>query len=312
MGRPDAWTLAQLRDIPLREAVAWVTPSARAMVLCTFPGLTLSSPGATLHEGVDTLVVFGGGALMDRAKLLRRERSDRLRLIVVPSIWGSGSEVSRIAVQDSRTPGAGKVVAVDAELLPDVRVEWPELVACVPAARACHASGDVWAHALEALVSPIADDDVRRDAGALVKRMLAMPLAHHADWMECSRQACELQARSSVGLAHGLAHALEGSLRTAEPQNAWGHARLCSLFLWPVLRLNDDASPKWRSHLALAELDAAAVLERARELFSPEDYRRIMPTLVSEWARVLRDPCTRTNVSVVRPRSLDYLRALAS
>jgi len=316
------WTLAELRSAALHRAVAWVTPAARATVARELEGLGLhlATPAVFVRdaidlgvvESVDTLVVVGGGALMDRAKLLRRARAGSLRLIVVPSIWGSGAEVSRVAVQGpvEGQPGEGKRIIVDPALVPDVRVEWPELVARVPQERARLASGDAWAHVLEALVSPLAAEDVRRDAAALVQRMLAMPLTQHADWMECSRRACELQARSSVGLVHGIAHTLEAPLRSREPGEGWGHARLCSLFLWPVLRLNQQASQKWQSHVDAAELESSALLERARELFSVEDYRRTLPVLVAEWSRVVRDPCARTNVSVVRPQSLEWFRTL--
>src|SRR5688572_18872512 len=113
MARPEVWTLAQLRDAPLGRSAAWITPAARAMVARDLPALSPSAGGV---DDLDTLIVVGGGALMDRAKLVRRS----FRLIVVPSIWGSGAEVSPVAV------GEDKHATVDPQLLPDVRVDWPE------------------------------------------------------------------------------------------------------------------------------------------------------------------------------------------
>ncbi len=303
MERPVVWSMAELEAASLPAPRLWATASARALAESRLR-LTASpaQPGAL--AAVSTLLVIGGGKLIDEGKAARRRHAPGLRLVVVPSIWGSGAESSPIVVLDR---DGGKRIDRDPENLPDVRVDWPELVAQVPAERARAASGDVWAHALEAFTSPLADEAARAEAAALIGRLLALPLGYHPDWMEHSRAACRLQARTSVGLVHGIAHTLEGPLHAAEP--GFGHARLCALYLWPVLSFCRQASPKWSAHFEDHGVDADAVLARVRELFSQADYRRLLPVLATSWARVLRDPCTRTNVSMVRPRALGWFEA---
>ena len=53
-------------------------------------------------EDLDTLIVIGGGTLMDEAKIWRAHNAPGIRLIVIPSLWGSGAEVSPVAVLNRR------------------------------------------------------------------------------------------------------------------------------------------------------------------------------------------------------------------
>jgi alcohol dehydrogenase class IV len=249
------------------------------------------------------LVVIGGGALLDEAKYWRAEQRPALRLIAIPSIWGSGAEASPVVALNR---SGRKRIFIGPRFLPDARAVWPELAVSIAPARARTACGDVWAHALEGFLSPLAGDALRAELAELMAQLLALPLANDPAWFEPSGRAAAGQARSSVGLAHGIAHALEGFLRTGFPGEEWGHARLCSLFLWPVMRFNAQASPKLQSLAAKHGLDIPGIMAVARDLFDEDAFGRATPLLKEHWPEVLRDPCSRTNSALVRPESLDY------
>src|SRR5262249_30989246 len=160
----------------------------------------------------------------------------------------------------------------------------------VPRRLVRYACGDTWAHALEGFLSPLAGDALRQEIAALVTELLALPFEADARWFEASAHASAAQARSSVGLVHGLAHVLEPSLGTSQPEANWGHARLCSSFLWPVLCLDQTGSGKARDLAERYGLDLAQAMSRARALFDQSDYDGALPVLQSQWTSILRDP----------------------
>jgi alcohol dehydrogenase class IV len=178
-------------------------------------------------------------------------------------------------------------------------VVWPELAATIPAERARMACGDVWAHALEGFLSPLAKPELRRELAGLLQEMLRLPLGNDPAWFDVSAQACAAQARSSVGLVHGIAH-------TLEEKGPWGHAQLCATYLLPVMRFNLEVSAKPQALLAEFAIDRDAVLRALSALHDPETYRRSLPVLSENWKSVLRDPSTRTNCALVRPQHLDF------
>jgi alcohol dehydrogenase class IV len=293
-------------DLP--DAVLWSTPSVRARSESALPYPT-REPLAALEPATRTLVVVGGGTLMDAAKVFRHEQAPSVSLVAIPSIWGSGAEASPVAIE-TRADGR-KVIRMGPEYLPDVRVQWPELADSLPPRLARHACGDAWSHALEGLLSPLASEELRADIGNVLSAMLDLPIGADPRWFEASAEACRLQAQSSVGLVHGIAHTLEGPLRAADPDFGWGHAALCSTFLWPVFSLGRSISDRARERLASAGIDADRVSNVARELFEEDAYDRALPLLIAHWPGVLKDPCTRTNGTLVRPSHLEYFQSRA-
>jgi hypothetical protein len=81
---------------------------------------------------------------------------------------------------------------------------------------------------------------------------------------------------------------------------------LCSLFLWPVMRFNAQASTKLQDLSNKHGLDLPRVLEVARALFDEDAFRRTLPALKEHWMTILRDPCSRTNSALARPDSLAF------
>jgi len=273
----------------------WASPSVADRVRVYARGWTFGAVGEPL--ACDTLVAVGGGTLIDEAKVACRAGMP-IRLVAIASLWGSGAESSKVVVlsRDGK-----KDIRVDPLWLPDVIVTWPELGATVDAERARRACGDVWSHALEGLLSPLATPTLRREIGTIVTRLLEMPLAYDPEWFDLSARACAAQAQASVGLVHGIAHTLEG-VPGAPPA---GHAALCATFLAPVLEWNRRGAA-WRDRLAECDLSEEPILAVSARLHEPRLYAAFLPLLEREWRAVLRDPSTRTNGTLVRPEALSH------
>lgn len=300
--RPEVWTPEQLAGASVGKALLWGS-AERVRAVAKWLDVPVLDSLADVPAHLDTLVVVGGGTRIDEAKIWRHEQRPGVRLVAVPSLWGSGAEASPVAVLSR---DGEKDILMGDEFLPDVRCVVPELADTVPADTARHACGDAWSHAIEGFLSPLASDALRRELASLMQEMLELPLGRHAGWFEASARACEGQARSSVGLVHGIAHSLEGPLRQDQSHAEWGHARLCALYLFPVMCFNRQASDKFDVLTGAHGLDADALLRSIRRLFDEDDYSNALPMLQQHWKRVLRDQCSRTNSALVRPQSLSF------
>lgn len=303
---PPRWTLPELRERAGAGAVVWAGArgAAFAAKALPFPVVPMDAP---LNADVDTIVAIGGGAFLDAAKLRAWRMESRRRVVAVPTLWGSGAEASPIAIE--RAAGARQVV-VDDGLVPRAVVYVAEFLQSVDAQRALSACADAWVHAVEGFASPLANDDARGDTAELMARMLHLPLGVDVEWFECSAMACVAQARASVGLVHGMAHALEDALLLAG-RTEWHHARLVRAFFAPVLFLN-RRSPSWAARFAHHGVDLGAVESVAQELFVKDDYAALVPEVAAAWGRILRDPATRTNAVLLRAGDLAHFEQWGS
>jgi alcohol dehydrogenase class IV len=299
MREQQVWSREELGQAKLGRTALWSLPSHRSLLEQTITGDFLDA-GAELPERIETFVVVGGGTLIDQAKRLRRDRYPQCRLIAIPTLWGSGAECSPIAV---RTVPEGKDIQIGDELLPDIRVEWPELGASVPPQLATWACGDAWSHAYEAFVSPLAGEEIRSAMAAVMNRMAQLPLAYDPRWFGLSVEACLGQARSSVGLVHGFAHVLEARLGPA-----WSHARLCAVFLLPVIKFNLAHSQKLTEYATRFGADAQTVIAAAEQLFERDGYAEAVRAVPDCWTSIARDRCSRTNHVLVRASSLEFFQ----
>lgn len=290
---PPVQSLAEtVERLGSASIAVWCTPSVAERLRALVPWTVLTETPSL--DGVEWLLAVGGGKLIDEAKVLRAEHP-QVKLAALPTLWGSGAEASPIAVlnRDGR-----KVIRMGAELVPDVIVSHPEFAKTLPAELIKQACGDAWSHALEGFLSPLGTDETRADLAAVMKRMRQQPIGYADAWFELSALACAGQSKASVGLVHGIAHTLEGFL-------GWGHAKLCSVFLLPVMSFNQTRSPKW-PFLAEHGLDAEIVLSVLRQLFDANLYAEALPVLKEHWMKVLRDPCSRTNSALVRPADIEF------
>ena len=207
MTEPVEMSLEQLCELPGESTELWVDPAVRQKVQETLPFRL--GEATKILENSKRVVAVGGGTLLDTAKAWRADLSPATGLIAVPSIWGSGAEVSPVVVANA---DGKKAIRMDESFLPDYVAYWPELADDIPDHLARTACGDCWSHALEGFLSPLAGDDLRKSIAALMSRMLDAPLGKSPEWFRLSSEACAAQARSSVGLVHGIAHTLEGTL----------------------------------------------------------------------------------------------------
>lgn len=304
MNKPEVWPLENLRSFPFGKAAAWTLDLLREKVTGHFL-LEPIAENDTPTPALDSLLVVGGGELMDRAKYWRAMQSPSTRLIVIPSIWGSGAENSRIAVLNQE---GKKTIFVGAEYLPDIRAVWPELVETVPYQFVANACGDVWAHALEGFLSPVGSDASRSELAEVIKGISDLPIGKDAAWFEFGARACAGQAASSVGLVHGIAHTLEGPLRAEYPDQNMGHAKLCSIFLWPVFSLNMKHSDKLHEQFQIAGIDEKRVTDILKSFYDEAVYRKLLPALEEHWRLILRDPSSRTNSVLVRPGYIEHFK----
>ena len=302
---PPIWSLDQLRERATGRVVVWATPSVRERLATHLPW-PIAETTQAVPDTADWLVTVGGGGLIDEAKAAR-ERRPGLKLVAIPSIWGSGAEASPIIVLSC---AGRKDIRVNPAALPDAIVYWPELAKSVPPEQQRAACGDCWAHALEGFLSPLASPELRNELSQVIRRLLTLPLSFDPQWFELSALACAGQSQAGVGLVHGVAHTLEAPLRRQQPERKWHHARLCSTFLEPVMRLNQAASGKWSHLLAEYGLPENEIWISLRALFEPDFYRNALPVLRQEWRAVLRDPCSRTNSVLVRPDWLERFENL--
>jgi alcohol dehydrogenase class IV len=283
----------------------YASPSVRDRVAARI-GLPLIDAPDGLPVDAETLLVVGGGTAIDRAKHFRMTHRPALRLIAIPSLWGSGAEVSPIAVLNC----GKKDIYFSDDLVPDRYVVWSELAQSGPPDLLRFACGDVWAHAFEAFCSPLATEAIRAQAAELMSEIATYPLGFAARWFDASATACLLQARSSVGLIHGFAHILEPLYRAADPGGNWGHAKLCSTFLLPVLSFNLSRSPKLQTLAALHGLNLRAIRTVGQMLFSESDYLAAMAVAEQHWEAIARDRCSRTNCVLVRRDSLAFFQQI--
>jgi alcohol dehydrogenase class IV len=290
----ELWAFERVRALPASTTLVWATSSVAERARRELP-FAQWSPDRALPESARHLVALGGGTLLDEAKRFVHDEAAQLTLIAIPSIWGSGAENSPVVVLNR---GAAKDIRLDDAYLPHARAIWSELAATITPERARDACGDAWAHALEGFLSPIATPELRREAAAIMRAMLEAGVGNDPRWFELSARAANAQARSSVGLIHGIAH-------TLEPVLGRGHAELCATYMLPVLDF-DRRTGKVAALFAEHSLDENAIIEAARALFVAERYRDALPVLETEWRTVLRDRCTRTNAALVRPVDLQF------
>jgi alcohol dehydrogenase class IV len=296
---PRRLRIEDLERLEARSSIGWTTARGGRWAQARLPLLPLGEITSEVAPAVETVVVIGGGTLIDSAKVRARALPNVRRLYAVPTIWGSGAEVSRIAVYS--VDGA-RHIDIDDVLVPDGVVYVYDFAATIPPERALDACGDSWAHALEGFASPLATPELRSDLAAVIREMAGMELGTDPHWFDVSAVACAGQSHSSVGLVHGLAHVLEGAL----DDPAFHHARLCRVMLAPVLMLNRRAQ-KWRDLFEQHAIDLDMVEKIAEQLFDATEFSRLAAVLTDNWPAVLRDPSTRTNAVLVRKADLDVL-----
>lgn len=218
---------------------------------------------------IDAVVAFGGGSVLDIAKLLAalhgRKESVReffgngllparsLPLICLPTTAGTGSEVSPNAILYDEAAQLKKAV-ISPHLVPDAAFVDPQLTVSVPPALTAATGIDALSHCLEAYANRAAHPLV--DLYAL--KGIQLVAAHLRQAVD---QPQNLEARSAVALGslygglclgpvntaavHALAYPLGSEFRLA-------HGLSIALLLPHVVRFNLPAAPGRYAEIARA------------------------------------------------------------
>lgn len=253
--------LAGNLDSPARD-IFWADPEPTVKTFRDFAE-------RLAHKNYQYVIGFGGGSAMDVAKTARIRPTGidarGVKVILIPTTAGSGSEVSRYALFINEA--GEKEPMVSADLLPDTVLYDPSFLLSLPPDITAYTTADAYAHALEGLTSRLANplsDVFAREAARLI-------LAHA---LSAYREPDNLEARSrlqiagffgglaqnsaSVGLAHGLADFFG-------PRWGMAHGLAVALFLPPVIAQNLKKNPAYYEKLGPGLADS--VYEETRRLF---------------------------------------------
>ncbi|MEM1112974.1 MAG: iron-containing alcohol dehydrogenase [Pseudomonadota bacterium] len=179
----------------------------------------------------DAIVALGGGSVIDAAKAMAasatngpvsqlagfgKVKNNPIPLFAVPTTAGTGSEATIVAViSDAETHK--KQFILGANLLPGAVALDPALQLSMPASVTAATGADALTHAIEAYLSRLANDDIRRSAAAAVQTIFHyLPAACSVGDDIDAREAMALAAyqagaalnQGSVGTVHAIAHQL--------------------------------------------------------------------------------------------------------
>lgn len=246
---------------------------ARASMVCSvFSGVVPDPPLAIITEGVgemlnfdpDAVIAFGGGSPIDAAKaiLFFAAKASGRRVtpfVAIPTTSGTGSEVTSFAVVTDEDLKR-KFPIIHDDLVPDIAILDAEFTASVPRDITADTGVDVLTHAIEAYSSINSTDF----SDAVVEKCVRLV---HIHLSEAYKNPSNLQARqgmhnasclagigfnnASLGLNHGMAHALGGHFKIP-------HGRANAILLPYVMSFNagctDTMTPTAERYAALSRL----------------------------------------------------------
>ena len=144
-------TVEDVCGLPNRPAVVLTTNSVKEIVEQIFDFPIVSSI-SEIPEDASIVIVVGGGSLIDETKILGSEKD--FHIVAIPSLWGSGAEISPVAVF---TDAGEKKFLVGDIFRPKYRCIIPTLANSIPTKLVEYGCGDSWSHVIEGGLSPLAD-----------------------------------------------------------------------------------------------------------------------------------------------------------
>ncbi len=221
-------------------------------------------------EGCDAIVAFGGGSVMDAAKVIGLSAANNkhpLRLVgyfkglrgpapiyAVPTTAGTGSEVTVAAVV-SDPLSQRKLVIADTRIVPKMAALDPCLMTGLPRHITASTGMDALTHAIEAFIGhwgTAFTDRMALTSVSMIYQNLPLAYANGEDLMAREKMALAASyagqafTRANVGYVHAIAHQFGGLYHTP-------HGLANAIMLPHVLRfLSPSITPK----LALLALRA--------------------------------------------------------
>ncbi len=200
----------------------------------------------------DVIIAVGGGSAIDSAKSIRefasRAMNTETALIAVPTTSGTGSEVTSFAVVTDPSRDI-KYPLVSDSMLPTEAILDADLVKSVPAGVTADTGMDVLTHAIEAYVSinnnefsaALAEKAIEICGTFLLRSYLDNNDTHARKKMHVASCLAGLAFNSaSLGLNHGIAHALGGKFHIP-------HGRANAMLLPHVIEYNSGINKHSKS-----------------------------------------------------------------
>ena len=331
-------------------APALAALAASSIEVAVFSEVVADPPQAVVHAAADAAVAhaatgiigLGGGSSLDVAKLaallacgreklpdlygIGRAVGPRLKLMLVPTTAGTGSEVTPISIV---TTGASqKMGVVSPVLLPDIALLDPDLTLGLPPHVTAATGIDAMVHAIEAHASASANNNpvsrtLAREALRLMGAALERAVHHGADreargkMLLGSMLAGQAFANSPVAAVHAMAYPLGGHFHLP-------HGLSNALMLPHVLRFNAETVPHAYADIApcafphLADVDIASRAGKFADELAALALRCGLPLRLRDVGvdddalpKLAADAMLQTRLLVNNPRPLTESDALA-
>jgi len=318
---------------------------AAGLDFVVFDGVATDAPIPVVEEGLalfraeacDGIVAFGGGSVIDTAKVIGLAAANRKRprdlagyfrglhgpvpIYAVPTTAGTGSEVTVAAVISDPDEGRKYVVA-DTRIVPEMAALDPLVMAGLPADITAATGMDALTHAIEAYLSGWATphtDRLARAAVATIWQQLPRACRDGADLEAREKMALASTwaglafTRANVGNVHALAHQLGGRYHVP-------HGLANAILLPGVLRFSLVAATtrlaQLARHVGLEGDDDASLAERfiaaLRELADVIGIPRSVAALrEDDVATLARDACREADLNYPVPRQMTSADAQA-
>lgn len=232
------------------------------------------------RKGCDAIVAFGGGSVMDAAKVIGLAAANARHprqlvgyfrglhgpppIYAVPTTAGTGSEVT-VAAVISDPAREKKLVIADTRIVPKMAALDPQLMTGLPPAITAATGMDALTHAVEAYIgywNTAFSDRMALSAVGLIFENLPQAYRHGGDLAARENMALASTyaglafTRANVGNVHAIAHQLGGKYHTP-------HGLANAIMLPQVLRFSRRA--------AAGKLAALAVAARAGREGEPRE-----------------------------------------
>ncbi|KAB1084064.1 iron-containing alcohol dehydrogenase [Neorhizobium galegae] len=208
------WAAGLTRATEAAIAKAGITLTLFKEVVADPPSYVIEAAAEICRErGVDTVVAIGGGSVLDTGKLVAYlaqtpdklddiygndlATGERLRLLLVPTTAGTGSEVTPIAIATAST-GEKKAV-VSTSLLPDCAILDAKLTLGLPPHVTAPTGIDAMVHAIEAYTSKIKKNPISDQFALKALALLSTNLK------KALMDGSDIEARSQMLLGSMLA-----------------------------------------------------------------------------------------------------------